>query len=57
MTRDTYSAMMRELKISLEEQRTLMRHEDLKTTIGYGGKSPAEVGQLADRQMPKLWKC
>jgi integrase len=43
--RHTYSAMMDELKISLEEQRTLVRHEDGRTTLGYGGKSrqkPAE---------------
>jgi hypothetical protein len=29
---------MRELKISLEEQRMLMRHEDIRTTLGYGGR-------------------
>jgi hypothetical protein len=35
--------MMRELKISLEEQRTLMRHGDIRTTLGYGGESKAET--------------
>ena len=43
--RHTYRAMMRELKIPLEEQRTLMRHSDIKTTLGYGGKTPAEHGR------------
>jgi integrase len=41
--RHTYRAMMRELKISLEEQRTLMRHGDIRTTLGYGGESKAET--------------
>jgi integrase len=52
--RHTYRAMMRELKISLEEQRTLMRHEDIKTTLGYGGKTPAEVGRAANAKVVEM---
>jgi integrase len=52
--RHTYRAMMREQKISLEEQRTLMRHSDIKTTLGYGGKTPAEVGRPANAKVAEM---
>jgi integrase len=52
--RHTYRAMMRELKISLEEQRTLMRHEDIRTTLGYGGKTPAEAGRGANAKVVEM---
>ena len=52
--RHTYRAMMRELKISLEEQRTLMRHEDIRTTLGYGGKTPAEEGRGANAKVVEM---
>jgi hypothetical protein len=51
--RHTYRAMIDELKISLEEQRTLMRHEDSRTTLGYGGKSKAETGRAASARVVK----
>jgi integrase len=52
--RHTYRAMIRDLKISLEEQRTLMRHEDIKTTLGYGGKTPAEVSRPANAKVVEM---
>ncbi|HEV2709100.1 MAG TPA: site-specific integrase [Edaphobacter sp.] len=52
--RHTYRAMMRDLKISLEEQKTLMRHADIKTTLGYGGKTPAEHGRAANAKVVEM---
>ncbi len=52
--RHTYRAMMRELEISLEEQRTLMRHEDIRTTLGYGGKASAEIGRAANAKVVEM---
>jgi integrase len=52
--RHTYRAMMRELKISLEEQKTLMRHADIRTTLGYGGKTPAEHGRAANAKVVEM---
>jgi integrase len=49
--RHTYRAMMRELKISLEEQKTLMRHEDIRTTPGTAARHRQT---LEDRRTPKL---
>lgn len=40
--RHTYRAMMRELDLSPEQQKNLMRHSDIRTTLDYGGKTPAE---------------
>ena len=31
-----------------------MRHEDIKTTIGYGGKTPAEVGRAANAKVVEM---
>jgi hypothetical protein len=45
---------LRELKISLVEQRTLMRHSDIKTTLGYGGKTPAKVGRPANPKVVEM---
>jgi integrase len=36
--RHTYRAMMGELDIPIEMQKTLMRHADISTTLSYGGK-------------------
>lgn len=52
--RHTYRAMMRELKIDLEEQKTLMRHADIRTTLGYGGKTPAEAGRPANAKVVEM---
>jgi integrase len=46
--RHTYRAMMRELEIPLEMQRTMMRHSDIKTTLGYGGKTPTEYSRMSN---------
>jgi integrase len=54
--RHTYRAMMRELEIPLEMQRTLMRHSDIKTTLGYGGKTPAEVGRPSNKKVVEMLK-
>jgi hypothetical protein len=43
--------MMRELEIPLEQQRTLMRHSDIKTTLEYGGKTPAEHGRASNEKI------
>jgi integrase len=52
--RHTYRAMMGELKITLEEQRTLMRHEDIRTTLGYGGKSKVETVRSANAKVVEM---
>jgi integrase len=52
--RHTYRAMMRELEIPLEMQRTLMRHSDIKTTLGYGGKTPAEHGRKSNDKVVEM---
>jgi integrase len=36
--RHTYRSMMRSLELPMEVQKRLMRHSDIRTTIGYGGK-------------------
>lgn len=52
--RHTYRAMMRQEKISLEEQKTLMRHSDIRTTLGYEARHrPRSRAQLTRR----LWRC
>jgi hypothetical protein len=45
---------MRELKISLEEQRMLMRHEDIRTTLGYGGRRFKSYPPQPIRETPRL---
>lgn len=52
--RHTYRAMMRELQIPLEQQRNLMRHEDVRTTLGYGGKTPAEISRPANAKVVEM---
>jgi integrase len=52
--RHTYRAMMRELKISLEEQRTLMRHEDIIQTLKYGGESRVETVRSANARVVEM---
>jgi len=54
--RHTYRAMMRELKLSPEEQKTLMRHEDIRTTMQYGGKVPAEYSRDANAKVVAMLK-
>jgi hypothetical protein len=34
--------------------RTLMRHEDIRTTLGYGGKSKAETGRAANARVVEM---
>jgi hypothetical protein len=46
--------MMRDLEIPLEMQRTLMRHSDIKTTLGYGGKTPAEHGRTSNDKVVEM---
>jgi hypothetical protein len=50
----TYRAMMRELEIPLEMQRTRMRHSDIKTTLSYGGKTPAEHGRKSSDKVVEM---
>jgi integrase len=52
--RHTYRAMMDEKKLTLEEQRTLMRHEDIRTTLGYGGKSKVETVREANAKVVEM---
>ena len=52
--RHTYRAMMDEEKLTLEEQRVLMRHEDIRTTLGYGGKSKAETVRGANARVVEM---
>lgn len=52
--RHTYRAMMDEEKLTLEEQRVLMRHEDIRTTLGYGGKSKAETVRGANARVVEI---
>lgn len=51
-----YRAMTRELKIPIEEQKALMRHADIRTTLGYGGKTPAEFGRGANAKIVEMLK-
>jgi hypothetical protein len=46
--------MMDEKKLTLEEQRTLMRHEDIRTTLGYGGKSKVETVREANAKVVEM---
>ncbi len=52
--RHTYRAMMDQEKLTLEEQRVLMRHEDIRTTLGYGGKSKAETVRSANARVVEM---
>lgn len=52
--RHTYRAMMDQEKLTLEEQRVLMRHEDIRTTLGYGGKSKAETVRGANARVVEM---
>jgi integrase len=52
--RHTYRAMMDEEKVSLDEQRTLMRHEDIRTTLGYGGKSKSDTVRGANAKVVEM---
>jgi len=45
--------MMDEEKLTLE-QRVLMRHEDIRTTLGYGGKSKAETMRGANAGVAEM---
>ncbi len=46
--------MMDEEKLTLEEQRVLMRHEDIRTTLTYGGKSKAETVRGANARVVEM---
>ena len=46
--------MMDEEKLTLEEQRVLMRREDIRTTLGYGGKSKAETVRGANARVAEM---
>jgi hypothetical protein len=48
--------MMNEEKRPLEEQRVLMRHEDIRTTLTYGGKSKAETVRGANARVVEMLK-
>jgi integrase len=52
--RRTYRAMMDEEKVMLEEQRALMRHDDIRTTLGYGGKTKAETVRGANAKVVEM---
>jgi integrase len=52
--RHTYRAMMDQEKLTLEEQRVLMRHEDIRTTLTYGGKSKAETVRGANARIAEM---
>lgn len=45
---------MGELKLTLEEQRALMRHEDIRTTLGYGGKTKPESLREANARVVEM---
>lgn len=52
--RHTYRAMMRELDIPLEMQKTLMRHSDITTTLSYGGKADADKSRPANARVVEM---
>jgi integrase len=52
--RHTYRAMMDEEKLTLEEQRALLRHEDIRQTLKYGGKSKAETVRGANARVVEM---
>jgi integrase len=49
--RHTYRAMMRELDIPLEMQKTLMRHADITTTLSYGGKTDSSKSRPSNAKV------
>jgi integrase len=52
--RHTYRAMMKQEKLTLEEQRDLMRHEDIRTTLTYGDESKAESLRGANARVVEM---
>jgi integrase len=52
--RHTYRAMMDQEKLTLEEQRALMRHEDIRQTLKYGGSSKAETVRGANARVVEM---
>lgn len=49
--RHTYRSILRDLKLPLELQQSLMRHADIQTTIDYGGKTPMEHKRTGNAQV------
>jgi integrase len=54
--RHTYRAMMGELEIPLEMQKTLMRHADISTTLSYGGKTSTNKSRPYNAQVVEMLK-
>lgn len=54
--RHTYRAMMRELDIPLEMQKTLMRHSDITVTLGYGGQTPSKTSRPFNAQVVEIMR-
>jgi integrase len=52
--RHTYRAMMRQEKLTLEEQRVLMRHESIQMTLKYGGESKVETVRGANARVVEM---
>jgi hypothetical protein len=46
--------MMKQEKLTLEEQRDLMRHEDIRTTLTYGDESKAESLRGANARVVEM---
>lgn len=54
--RHTYRAMLGELEIPLEMQKTLMRHADISTTLSYGGKTTVKKSRKFNDQVVEMVK-
>lgn len=52
--RHTYRAMMGEEDVPLEMQKTLMRHTDIRTTLGYGGRRSLDKSRAANAQVVEM---
>jgi integrase len=52
--RHTYRAMMGEEEIPLEMQKTLMRHTDIRTTLGYGGRRSLAKARAANARVVEM---
>lgn len=52
--RHTYRAMLGDLDVPLEMQKTLMRHSDITTTLSYGGKPSVAKSRSANAQVIEM---
>lgn len=52
--RHTYRALLRDLELPLEVQQKLMRHGDIRTTMGYGGDNMLKLTRPANAKVVEM---